>query len=101
MYYVSRDVGGRTTGVASLVVQSGSGRDSIERLHYDALDRALKQLRVEVERAHAVVHLSRLEAGRASGRWDRVEELLSGTLVQERVPVVVHFLPARTLGDSR
>lgn len=101
MHYVSRDVGGRPTGVASLVVQSGFGRGSTDRLHYDALDTALKQLRVEATRADAVVHVPRLGAGRAGGRWDRVEELLSANLVQEGVPVVVHTLPAGTPGGSR
>lgn len=100
MHHVARTIDGKDVGVASLVVQEGFGRGAPVRLKYDALATALDKLRDAAISDGASVHVPRLGAGQAGGRWDRIEELLIAGLSAQGVRVVVHTLPAAQSGSS-
>jgi hypothetical protein len=81
--------------VASVVAQAGFGASSRPRLDYDALERGLARVGERAAESNAIVHVPRLGAGQAGGRWDLIEAALSRQLVDRGVPVVVHTLPSR------
>lgn len=90
--------GGATT-IASLVAQAGFGQSTQPRLDYDALAVALAYVADVALRGGATVHVPRLGAGQAGGRWDLIQDILREQLTSRGVPVVVHTLPAN--GRSR
>lgn len=92
LHFVDRPIDGRSTAVASLVAQEGFG-GSAPRLRYDALEECLRQLAEIAIARGAEVHVPRLGAGQAGGRWDEVERLLIAYLVSADVNVVVHTRP--------
>jgi hypothetical protein len=98
VHSVGREIDGRWVGVASLVAQEGFGRGEVTRLRYDALDEALARLAEEALQKGATVHIPRLGAGQAGGRWDVVEASLVKQLTSKNIDVVVHTLPARQRG---
>lgn len=98
VHLVDRLIDGRSVTVASIVAQAGFGRASHDRLQYDALDTALQKVREEAAKRRATVHVPRLGAGQAGGRWDRVEDLLVTDLARQEVQVVVHTPPAGAPG---
>jgi O-acetyl-ADP-ribose deacetylase (regulator of RNase III) len=85
--------------IASMVAQRGYGSSLTPRLVYSALATALDRLAASARRRGATVHLPRIGAGQAGGRWDLVEELLHERLVRADVPVTVHTLSQG--GDAR
>jgi len=100
VHFVPRSVDGQSLGIASLVAQEGFGPEARVRVQYDALATALEALHEIASSAGASVHIPRLGAGQAGGRWDRIEELLVAKLVTAGVPVVVHTLPGARSGKS-
>ncbi|CAN7219702.1 ImmA/IrrE family metallo-endopeptidase [Microbacterium sp. LjRoot45] len=90
--------GGSTT-IASLVAQAGFGRSTQPRLDYHALSASLASVADVALRDGATVHVPRLGAGQAGGRWDMIQDILLHQLTSKGVPVVVHTLPAS--GGSR
>lgn len=78
--------------IASLVAQEGHGRDQVPRLRYDALAWSLEQAVTAARRLGGELHVPRLGAGAAGGRWDHIERVLLEHT--DGVPVVVHTLPA-------
>lgn len=94
VHFVERVIQGRSVTVASIVAQAGFGRASHDRLQYDALDTAFQKICQEAKKQSATVHVPRLGAGQAGGRWDRVEDLLLADLTRHEVQVVVHTPPA-------
>lgn len=87
------EAGGWTT-IASLVAQAGFGPSAQPRLDYDALSVALARVAIAALRDGATVHVPRLGAGQAGGRWDLIQDILRDQLTSRGVPVVVHTLPA-------
>jgi hypothetical protein len=100
VHSVGRDVGGRYVEVASVVAQHGYGAVSGPRLRYDALAEGLDTVAARAAARSAIVHVPRLGAGRAGGRWDLIEDLLVEKLTRKGVEVVVHTLPSLPLGSS-
>jgi hypothetical protein len=98
VHSLGREVGGRLVEVVSLVAQHGYGPGEGTRLRYDALDEALERVAPIALRVNAEVHVPRLGAGRAGGRWDVIEQLLIRRLADRGVRVVVHTLPSPANG---
>ena len=94
VHFVERPIGDRRIGVASLVVQEGFG-GGVARIRYDALEKALLKLADLAMARQAAIHLPRLGAGQAGGRWDEVERLLVSQLIDAGLKVVVHTRPAQ------
>jgi O-acetyl-ADP-ribose deacetylase (regulator of RNase III) len=89
---------GHQVTIASMVVQQGYGPGSTTRLQYDALATALGAVADIADRDGATVHMPRIGAGQAGGRWDLIETAIVNQLVDRGVPVTVHTLPARPRG---
>jgi len=81
--------------IASMVAQHGYGAGSPPRLVYAALAEALERVGDAAVALGAAVHLPRIGAGQAGGRWDLVEAEIDEALIRRRVPVVVYTLPSR------
>jgi len=84
----------RTVTVVSMVAQQGYGPGAVTRLHYDALHDALTAVADLAENRGASVHVPRIGAGQAGGRWDLIENDLVAVLADQGIEVVVHTLPA-------
>ncbi len=78
--------------VANLVGQRGmrTGRSSGAPVRYEAIDAALGLLADRAIELEASVHMPRIGCGLAGGRWDRVEPLVVGRLVDRGIPVTVY-----------
>lgn len=98
VHHIERLHEGRRVGVASLVAQEGYGPGKSVRLQYDALGRALDEVAALAREYDSVVHVPRLGAGQAGGRWDRIEALLAEKLANRGIRVVVHTLPPASDG---
>jgi hypothetical protein len=95
--------GGRTVLVVSMVAQQGFGPGAVTRLRYDALRATLTAVAELADRAGASVHVPRIGAGEAGGRWDLIENDLAAVIADRGIEVVVHTLPggAQGQGSSR
>jgi O-acetyl-ADP-ribose deacetylase (regulator of RNase III) len=84
----------RPVTVVSMVAQQGHGPGAVTRLRYDALREALAAVADLAESNGASVHVPRIGAGQAGGRWDLIENDLVTVLTDRGIDVVVHTLPA-------
>lgn len=94
VHFLDQYLGGRPVQVASMVAQHGFGRGQAVRLRYDALERCLQTLARRAERDEASVHIPRIGAGQAGGRWDIIADLVDAHLVSRGIAVTVHTRPA-------
>lgn len=94
LHVVDVPVGDRQVGVASLVAQRGFGPSDAPRLSYVALAESLLRLADVAERADAAVHMPRIGAGQAGGRWDLVEATIEQVLLPRGIEVVVYTKPS-------
>lgn len=94
MHTVEQTLHGMEVTVASMVAQHGYGSNAGTRLRYDALARCLDELAAVAMRRNAHVHLPRIGAGQAGGRWSVVADLLHEHLVSRDIAVTVHTKPA-------
>lgn len=99
VHFASRQMRDREFSVASIVAQDGYGPGESVRLRYDALRVGLELVASRAAESGASVHVPRIGAGQAGGRWDVVEVILRETLARRGVDVTVHTLPAR--GQAR
>jgi hypothetical protein len=95
VHFVHRANAGKEVGVASIVAQAGFGSGGPTRLRYDALRDGLLVVAAHAAEHHADVHVPRIGAGQAGGRWDIIEAILRETLTARGVNVTVHTLPAK------
>lgn len=81
--------------IVSIVAQHGYGADAKDRLSYEALERGLESVDDYARGlgAHAAVHLPRLGAGQAGGRWNLVEACITETLLRDGRSVLIYTLP--------
>jgi hypothetical protein len=94
IHVVEERDGDRSVLVVSMVAQHGFGPGAVTRLRYDALKEALSSVANLAARTDASVHVPRIGAGQAGGRWDLIENDLAATLSDRGIDVVVHTLPA-------
>jgi O-acetyl-ADP-ribose deacetylase (regulator of RNase III) len=83
----------RPVWIASMVAQRGYGPSLDTRLIYHALATALEQVSDAAKRADASVHIPRIGAGQAGGRWDLIEQEIDRSLVRAGLDVTVHTPP--------
>lgn len=84
---------GRQLTIASMVAQRGYGPGVATRLQYDALRTCLDIVGSLAAARSASVHLPRIGAGQAGGRWDLIEADIVSQIIARDVPVTVHTLP--------
>ena len=90
-----QDLGGRPVTIVSMVAQEGYGPGVVTRLHHAALRECLARVGIVAGRERATVHLPRIGAGQAGGRWDLIEADIIHELSDRGVAVCVHTLPSR------
>jgi hypothetical protein len=98
VHSVELTINSRSVIIASMVAQQGYGPGTTTRLQYDALRQCLTEISALARRHGADVHLPRIGAGQAGGRWDLIEADISGQLVDNGVAVTIHTLPGRASG---
>jgi O-acetyl-ADP-ribose deacetylase (regulator of RNase III) len=81
------------TWVANMIGQHGMRTGSKgPPIRYDALDHCLDTLAGHAERLAASVHMPRIGAGLAGGRWERIEPLILARLCARDIPTTVYDL---------
>ena len=93
IHAVEQNLRGADVTVVSMVAQHGYGADAVTRLRYDALACCLSAVATLAERSGGHVHLPRIGAGQAGGRWNVVADLIHEHLVSRGVAVTVHTKP--------
>jgi O-acetyl-ADP-ribose deacetylase (regulator of RNase III) len=79
--------------VANMIGQHGMRTGSKgPPIRYDAVDRGLATLADHAERLGASVHLPRIGAGLAGGRWERIEPMIIERLCARDIPTTVYDL---------
>jgi IrrE N-terminal-like domain len=86
---VQTDAGHMVT-VASMLAQRGYGPSSTPRLSYTALAEALEKVSARAAATDAEVHIPRIGAGQAGGRWDLIQTTIERTMLDRGVSVVVY-----------
>lgn len=92
---LAQDLAGRPVTIVSMVAQQGYGPATATRLNYSGLRECLARVAVVADRRGAAVHLPRIGAGQAGGRWDLIEAIIVDELSDHGVAVSVHTLPSR------
>ncbi|PPK69049.1 macro domain-containing protein [Actinokineospora auranticolor] len=79
--------------VANMVGQRGTrtSRTTTPPIRYDALRQCLRHLATQAAPLGASVHMPRIGAGLAGGRWEDIEPLITDELTG--IPVTVYDLP--------
>ncbi|MFG2177803.1 Appr-1-p processing protein [Streptomyces abikoensis] len=80
--------------VANMVGQRGIRTRGSDRVpvRYEAIDQALQRLAEAALRLGASVHMPRIGAGLAGGRWERIEPLIRARLVSRGLAVTAYDL---------
>lgn len=94
-------VGHRPIRIVSMVAQRGYGPGVVTRLDYQALEAALAHVAELALAEHAEVHLPRIGAGQAGGRWDLIAQAIERTLIGAGLEVAVYTLPQRPREGAR
>jgi O-acetyl-ADP-ribose deacetylase (regulator of RNase III) len=87
-------------GIVTMVAQHGYGPSPRPRLRYLALRECLEQLAKIATAQEATIHLPRIGAGEAGGRWEVIRELIDDTLCRKGVAVTVYTLPGEDFEDQ-
>jgi hypothetical protein len=85
--------------IATLVAQRGYGRRASTRLSYVALRTCLEEVQRHAAEVHAAVHMPRIGAGEARGRWDIIRELIDVALIERDITVTVYTLPGAVIEE--
>jgi O-acetyl-ADP-ribose deacetylase (regulator of RNase III) len=79
------------TWVANMVAQHGMRTGSKgPPIRYDAVARCLGALADDAVRLNASVHMPRIGCGLAGGKWERIEPIITETLLTRDVPTTVY-----------
>lgn len=83
--------------VATMIAQRGYGPSSKPRIRYSVLRKSLLDVAKIARDRGASVHMPRIGAGQAGGRWEIVRELIDEALCAQDVTVCVYTLPTGEL----
>jgi hypothetical protein len=86
--------------VASMVAQAGYGPSREMRLRYEALEECLRSVSREAQETNSSVHMPRIGAGQAGGRWPVIREIIDRTLCRAGIAVTVYALPGEHLDEN-
>lgn len=84
--------------VANLIGQHGVGMGPGNRppIRYDAIQKGLVKVARLCKIKGASLHMPRMGAGLAGGRWDAVEKLVRAEVVMQGIPVTVYDFAPKT-----
>jgi O-acetyl-ADP-ribose deacetylase (regulator of RNase III) len=83
--------------VATIVGQHGYGRSARPRIRYAAVREALTIVARFAKANASSVHMPRIGAGQAGGRWPVLSEVVEDTLTRQGVPVTVYVPPGQPI----
>jgi O-acetyl-ADP-ribose deacetylase (regulator of RNase III) len=86
--------------VATLIAQRGYGASAKPRIRYTALRETLDMVGQLAQAEGASVHMPRIGAGQAGGRWPLVREIVEETLTRRSVPVTVYVPPGQPIVEE-
>ena len=81
--------------VATIVAQHGYGRSARPRIRYGAMREALATVARFASEAGASVHMPRIGAGQAGGRWPVIRDIIDETLSRHGIAVTVYVPPGQ------
>jgi Zn-dependent peptidase ImmA (M78 family)/O-acetyl-ADP-ribose deacetylase (regulator of RNase III) len=86
--------------IATMIAQHGYGPSASPRVRYGALKECLDVV-AEYARANgASVHMPRIGAGQAGGRWPIIRELIEEALTRHGISVTVYVPPNQTIEEE-
>ncbi len=86
--------------VATMVAQHGYGRSAMPRVRYAALKDCLVAAGAFAGEHRASVHMPRIGAGQAGGRWPLIRELVEEALTRHDIPVTVYVPPNQSVDEE-
>lgn len=110
--WVSTDPGNLTLGaarifavhpglsVATVVGQKGYGPSKNPRIRYGAVRSALDRITKHAKQSDASLHMPRIGAGQAGGRWPLIREILEEVAIRAGVPVTVYVPPGQRIVED-
>jgi len=86
--------------VATVVGQKGYGPSKSPRIRYGAVRSALDRITKHAKETGASLHMPRIGAGQAGGRWPLVREILEEVAIRAGVPVTVYVPPGQRIVED-
>jgi O-acetyl-ADP-ribose deacetylase (regulator of RNase III) len=86
--------------VATIIGQHGYGRSVRPRIRYAAVREALATVARFAKENSATVHMPRIGAGEAGGRWALIREIVDDTLTRDEIPVTVYVPPGQRIREE-
>ncbi|MEX2197064.1 MAG: ImmA/IrrE family metallo-endopeptidase [Thermoleophilaceae bacterium] len=86
--------------VATIVGQHGYGRSARPRIRYAAVRQALGTVARFASDSAVSVHMPRIGAGQAGGRWPLIREIVEETLTRRGLPVTVYVPPGQPIREE-
>lgn len=78
--------------VVNMIAQEGYSKPNSPAIRYEALTECFDKLSKEVLIHNGTVHMPRIGAGLACGKWDIIEQIILNTLVAKNISVTVYDL---------
>lgn len=77
--------------VANMVAQRGTktGSNGVP-IRYEAVEKCLEILGNKAKELNASVHMPRIGCGLAGGNWNKIEPIITATLLKQDIPVYVY-----------
>lgn len=79
--------------VANMIAQTLGWKNGNPPIRYEALRKCLEKVFNLAHEHHATVHMPRIGAGLAGGKWNKIEAMIEDELVARGIPVFVYDLP--------
>jgi O-acetyl-ADP-ribose deacetylase (regulator of RNase III) len=86
--------------VATMVAQHGYGRSAVPRVRYGALKQCLAVVASFAAEHGCTIHMPRIGAGQAGGRWPVIRELIEEELTRQGLPVTVYVPPNQSVHEE-
>jgi O-acetyl-ADP-ribose deacetylase (regulator of RNase III) len=86
--------------VATMVAQHGYGQSVSPRIRYAALKQCLEVVSAYAREHGSSVHMPRIGAGQAGGRWEIIRELIEETLARPGIAVTVYVPPNQSIDEE-
>ncbi len=86
--------------VVTMVAQHGYGQSASPRIRYAALKECLEAVAAYAREHDASVHMPRIGAGQAGGRWEIIRELIEETLTRPGIVVTVYVPPNQSVDED-
>jgi O-acetyl-ADP-ribose deacetylase (regulator of RNase III) len=86
--------------VATIVAQHGYGNSARPRIRYGAVAEALAIVARSASQWGASVHMPRIGAGQAGGRWTLIREIVADAFTRHGIPVTVYVPPGQPASEE-